>query len=72
MMEIQNRYTKSIKKIKDLKKVAYEEYDMKGKLVWNQYVEYTVVGNNGSWRDFMPIDIFKKLNPHINIDRYTK
>jgi len=72
MMEIQSRYATSVKKIRDLKRVSYKEYDKKGKLTNNQYVEFTVVGNNGTWRDFMPIEIFKKLNPHISLERFTK
>jgi hypothetical protein len=71
-MEIQNQFTKSIRKIRDLKKVSYKEYDKNGKQVWNHYVEYTVIGNNGTWRDFMPIEIFKQLNPHINLEKYAK
>jgi len=71
-MEIQNRYTKSVKKIRGLKKVSYKEYDKKGKLVWNQYVEFTVVGQTSAWRDFMPVEIFKQLNPHVNLDKYAK
>lgn len=72
MMEIQSRYATSVKKIKDLKRVSYKEYDKNGKLVNNQYVEFTVIGNNSSWRDFMPLGIFRKLNPHISLERFAK
>ena len=53
--------------VSDLNITFYEEYDAMGKLQNNKYVQFTVVGNNRSWTDFMAIDDFRKLNPDIKI-----
>lgn len=66
-MEIFNLHSNSKKKIKGLKIASHKEYDKKGKQRTNQYVEFTVIGNNRQWKDFMPLKDFKKLNPKINI-----
>ena len=31
-----------------------------------------MVGQTSAWRDFMPVEIFKQLNPHVNLDKYAK
>ena len=66
-MEIFNLHSNSKKKIKGLKIVSHKEYDKNGKKRTNQYAEFTIIGNNGQWKDFMPLKDFKKLNPKINI-----
>ncbi len=50
-----------------MKVAAHKEYDKKGKKRTNRYVEFTVLGKNRKWKDFMPIKDFKRLNPDIKI-----
>ena len=64
-MKIFNLHSNTKKEVKNLKKVSHEEYDQLGKLKSNQYVEFTVIGKNRSWIDFMPLKVFKKLNPNV-------
>ncbi|MBU0572691.1 hypothetical protein KKE18_03305 [Patescibacteria group bacterium] len=66
-MEIFNLHSNNKKKIKGLKVTSHKEYDKNGKKRTNRYVEFTVVGKNRQWKDFMPVEDFKKLNPEINI-----
>ena len=66
-MKIFNLHTKNKKEAEDFKVVAHEEYDKYGKLQTNKYVEFTIVGKNRSWTDFMPIKEFKKRNPEIKV-----
>ena len=66
-MEIFNLHSNNKKKIKGLKIASHKEYDKNGKQQTNRYVEFTVIGNNRQWRDFMSLKDFKKLNPKINI-----
>lgn len=66
-MKIYNLHSKNKKEIKDLKKSSYKEYDEDGKLKTNHYVEFEVIGKNRTWKDFMPIEDFKRLNPSISV-----
>ena len=66
-MEIFNLHSNNKKKIKGLKVTSHKEYDKNGKERTNRYVEFTVVGNNRQWKDFMPVKDFKRLNPEISI-----
>lgn len=54
-------------KASDLKKTSHEEYDENGVLITNHYVEYTVIGKNRTWTDFMTLEEFGKLNPNIKL-----
>lgn len=62
-----NPHSKKRQKAQDLKRASYEEYDLNGELQTNKYVEYTVIGKNRKWKNFMSLKEFKKLNPNINI-----
>lgn len=66
-MEIFNLHSNSKKKIKGLKIISHKEYDKNGKKRTNRYAEFTIIGDNHQWKDFMLLKDFKKLNPEINI-----
>lgn len=67
-MKIFNLHTKDERDVADLKVVAYDEYDKKGKMRTNRYVQYTILGKGDrTWTDFMPVKEFKKLNPTITV-----
>lgn len=66
-MQIFNLHTKNKREAENFKVVSHEEYDKKGKLQTNQYVEYTIIGKNRTWTDFMPVEDFKKRNPEIKV-----
>lgn len=66
-MKIFNLHSSDEKTVENLKVIDHEEYDKNGQLQVNTYVEYTVIGKNRKWTDFMPINDFKKLNPKVKI-----
>ena len=66
-MKIFNLHSNSQKKIKGLKKTSHKEYDKNGKMQKNYYVEFTIIGKNREWVDFMSVKDFKRLNPTVNI-----
>ena len=66
-MKIKGLHTNNLQEAKNLQKTSHEEYDKYGKLKSNHYVEFTVVGKNRTWKDFMPLKDFKRLNPKITI-----
>ena len=67
-VKIFNLHSNGPREAKDFKVMAHEEYDQHGKLRTNRYVEYTIVGNNRSWTDFMSVRAFKKLNPTVPVE----
>ena len=66
-MKIFSLHSNKTREIKGLKRTKHKEYDKNGRLRTNHYVEFTVVGNNRQWKDFMPVKDFKRLNPKISI-----
>ena len=32
-----------------------------------EYVEVNVIGNHREWKNWYPLDEFRKLNPHVDI-----
>lgn len=67
-MHIYNAHSKDKREVKDLTVVAHEEFNKKGKLQTNRYVQYTVIGNSREWPDFMTIKEFKKYNPDVKVE----
>jgi hypothetical protein len=57
-----------MREVKDLQIVTHEEYDKNGKLKKNRYVQFTVIGKQHEWPDFMTIREFKKHNPTVIVD----
>lgn len=55
------------RQVEDLRLTTHEEYDKMGELQTNRYVEFTTIGQNRTWPDFMAYADFKKLNPNIKV-----
>ena len=66
-VKIYNLHSDSEKNAEDFKIISSDEYNLDGQLVTNKYVQYTIIGNNRTWPDFMPIEDFKRLNPKIKV-----
>lgn len=66
-MQIFNLHSDKKRKIKDLKKTSHKEYDEHGKKQTNHYIEFTIIGKNRKWVDFMSVKDFKRLNPTVDI-----
>lgn len=66
-MKIKDLHSKKVREAENLKLTKHKEYDKKGKLRINDYVEFTIIGNNSKWKDFMSLKDFKRLNPKIKI-----
>ena len=65
-MKIRNLHTKDTREVDNIKVVAYEEYDKKGVMRNNKYVQYTILSAR-PWTDCMPVKDFKRLNPKIRV-----
>jgi len=65
--KIFNLHSNDTKEADDFKVISSEEYDKYGKKVVNKYVQYTVIGQNRTWPDFMSVKEFKKLNPKVEV-----
>lgn len=66
-MKIFNLHSNNTREAEDFKVISNEEYDKYGKKVVNKYVQYTIIGKNRTWPDFMPVKEFKKLNPKVEV-----
>ena len=38
-----------------------------GKEIMEKYVEMVVVGHRGQWKEWVPLNLFKKLNPEVKL-----
>jgi len=68
MMKILSPYSKVKTEVENLEQTSHKEYDKDGKLKKNDYVEFTVIGKNRKWKNFMSLKEFRKLNPKIKLD----
>lgn len=66
-MKILDLHSKKVRNVKNLKRNKHKEYDKNGKLKTRHYIEFTIIGKNREWRDYMYVDDFKKLNPKVSI-----
>lgn len=55
------------KEVKNIKKLAFRTKGADGAKKTVDYVEYMVIGNNHTWKDAMKLNMFKKLNPKVEI-----
>jgi len=55
------------KEVTNVKKFGHKTFDAKGKKITTDYVQFTVVGKNSTWKDAIRLDKFKKLNPKAKI-----
>lgn len=67
-MKIASPFSDTKTEVENLKQTTHKEYNQKGKLTNNDYVEFTVIGKNRKWKNFMSLKDFKKLNPNIKLD----
>lgn len=66
-VKIYNLHSNSEKEAEDFQLISSEEYGNDGQLVVNKYVQFTIIGRNRTWPDFMSVEDFKKLNPEIKV-----
>lgn len=65
-MKIKTLHTNDEREVEDLKVVSYDEYDSQGNMTTNKYVEF-MIKSARSWKDFMPVKDFKRLNPTVKV-----
>ena len=65
--KIFNLHSNGTRDATDFQVISTEEYDKHGKPKTNLYVQYTIIGKNRTWPDFMPVKDFKKLNPKVKV-----
>ena len=54
--------------IKNAKKIYNKEMDVVSNEIINvPYAEVTVIGKSGEWKQWYPLEEFKKINPDVKI-----
>ena len=53
----------------DLTVTYHQEDDGYGEMTTRTVIEFDVIGNTRTWRDFLPIDDFKLVNPNIDTEK---
>lgn len=53
--------------VERLHRVVYNLPDKHGVVVESAYAVYTVVGGHREWKDAMPMAVFEKLNPNVQL-----
>jgi hypothetical protein len=67
MVEIITPVDGKTRNVKDLEVKFYEQANLKGEVETVKGIQFTVVGNNREWEDWIPYNEFKKTNPHVEI-----
>lgn len=65
--KIYNPHTKGPSEAQDFVVRTHQEFNKAGVKRNKRYVEYTVIGKNRQWTDFMTIRDFKRLNPTVTV-----
>ena len=68
-MIIYNPIQKKEQHIENIKLVTHNLPNKKGEYENIKYVEFTVIGNNNKWTDFLSYIDFKNANENIEITR---
>jgi hypothetical protein len=66
-VQIYDTSSNKIRKARNFKLSSYEEYDQNGEISMEKSVEFIIVGNQNTWKMFIPYMEFKKSNPHVDI-----
>ena len=54
--------------VKDIEKKIHQVHDSGGNIHAQEYVEFTVIGHNTEWQDFILLDEFLRFNPEIRLE----
>ncbi len=49
------------------KVITHTFIDVNGNPRTQKFVEYTVVGRLRQWQDWCPLDVFRRLNPEVEV-----
>lgn len=66
-VQIYDTTCNKIRKARNFKISSYEEMDANGELQVKKSVEFIIVGNNRTWKMFIPFDEFIKMNPEVDL-----
>jgi hypothetical protein len=60
---------KKLREVKNIKKIVHIVKDKDGNDVKENYVEVVIIARNRkkNWREWYPLEKFKKLNPKVKI-----
>jgi len=67
VVQIYDTSCNKIRSARNFKISSFEEHDEGGTLHMRKSVEFIVVGNNRTWKMFIPYDEFIKVNPTIDL-----
>ena len=66
-VQIYDTTCNKIRKARNFKISSYEETDANGEVQLNKSVEFIIVGNNRTWKMFIPFDEFVRTNPDVEL-----
>ena len=67
MIQITNPVDSKTRNAKDLEVAFYEQTSLEGNKETVKGVQFTIVGNNREWVDWIPYNEFIASNPHVTI-----
>lgn len=66
-VQIYDTSCNKIRQARNFKVSSFEEHDKNGILCMKKSVEFYIVGNNRTWKMFIPFDEFIEANPHVEL-----
>jgi hypothetical protein len=67
MVETINTLDGKTRKVKDLEVKFYEQTNLEGNVETIKGIQFTIIGNNREWTDWISYNEFKEQNPHVEI-----
>jgi len=67
IVQIYDTSCNKIRKARNFKISSFEEYGEDGNVRMSKSVEFIIVGNNRTWKMFVPFNDFVKANPQVNL-----
>ncbi len=67
IVQIYDTTCNKIRNARNFKISSFEEFDENGDLHMRKSIEFIIVGNNRTWKMFIPYDDFKKANPEVEL-----
>ena len=72
VIQIYDTSCNKIRKARNFSVLSFEEHDKNGKPRMGKSVEFIVVGNNRTWKMFIPYDEFVEANPSVDLPGESK
>jgi len=67
VVQIYDTSCNKIRQARNFEILSFEEYDENGSICMRKSVQFIVIGQNRTWKMFVPYDDFKKYNPNVEL-----